>query len=109
MKLLHQAALGLALLCLSAVTARAGGSGYIPGTMGNCAPRWGLLGGAGQPNGGQMGFGPYRPFGCGAGIYSAPWYLFIHTMDISKILPRLHTLTGLQIRLQWVDIQCLKA
>jgi hypothetical protein len=34
---------------------------------------------------------------------------FIHTMDISKILPRLHTLTGLQIRLQWVDIQCLKA
>ncbi len=76
MKLLHQAALGLALLCLSAVTARAGGSGYIPGTMGNCAPRWGLLGGAGQPNGGQMGFGPYRPFGCGAGIYSAPWYLF---------------------------------
>jgi hypothetical protein len=30
-------------------------------------------------------------------------------MVISKILPRLHTLTGLQIRLQWVDIQCLKA
>jgi len=33
---------------------------------------------------------------------------FIHTMDISKILPRPHILTGLQIRLQWVDIPCLR-
>ncbi|NBU73888.1 MAG: hypothetical protein EBS30_01455 [Planctomycetes bacterium] len=34
---------------------------------------------------------------------------FIHTTDISRIqlLPPTHT--GLQIRLQWVDIQCLKA
>ncbi len=31
------------------------------------------------PNGNSgpvYGSGAYRPFGCGAGIYSAPWYLF---------------------------------
>lgn len=75
MKIIYQAALGLAVLCATAMGARAGGSGYIPGTMGNRSSCWGLLGGAGTP-GGTVGFGPYRPFGCGAGIYSAPWYLF---------------------------------
>jgi len=31
---------------------------------------------AGWGQGPVYGSGPYRPFGCGAGIYSAPWYLF---------------------------------
>jgi hypothetical protein len=31
---------------------------------------------AGWGQGTTYGSGPYRPFGCGAGIYSAPWYLF---------------------------------
>jgi hypothetical protein len=75
MKFAMQMALGMAILVLASSTSLAGGSGYIPGTMGRSSSHWGLLGGAGPP-GGPVGFGPYRPFGCGAGIYSAPWYLF---------------------------------
>ena len=35
-----------------------------------------LANAAGWGQGKVYGSGPYRPFGCGAGIRSAPWYLF---------------------------------
>lgn len=51
----------------------------ILGLLAVPASKSAMAGGYGAPGmgGGTVyGSGPYRPFGCGAGIYSAPWYLF---------------------------------
>lgn len=74
MKTIIQAALGLALLGVTTLETRAGGSSYIPGTMGNCTGCWGLLGRVfHHPCLG--GIGHHHPYSGGAPMQLTPWYL----------------------------------